>query len=319
MKKRYTKIIGSLLVIAAVALAAASQYMLSYSLSYPQDTRETAQKRIDRIKEQCPWTRTWMDSVYRHQAVRDTFVTMPSGYRGHALYLYAPHPTGKTAVLVHGYKTRSESMLHIAYLYNHDLQMNVLLPDLYGHGQSEGDHIQMGWKDRKDALRWAEIADSLFSRSGHPVQMVMHGISMGAATTMSASGEETPGYLKCFVEDCGYSSVWEEFSAQLKAQFGLPAFPLMYTTSLLCCLEYGWSFGEASPLEQVKICQKPMLFIHGDKDDFVPSPMVYPLYRAKSGQKQLYIAPGSIHAKAYADHPKEYARAVSRFVGRYLR
>ena len=41
-------------------------------------------------------------------------------------------------------------------------------------------------------------------------------------------------YKVLIVEDCGYTSVWDEFSAQLKDQFGLPAFPLMNTTSALC-------------------------------------------------------------------------------------
>ena len=61
--------------------------------------------------------------------------------------------------------------------------------------------------------------------------MVVHGVSMGAATTMMVSGEELPPYVKCFVEDCGYTSVWDEFKGELKNQFGLPAFPLLDVAS----------------------------------------------------------------------------------------
>ena len=155
-------------------------------------------------------------------------------------------------MVVHGYQVRSEGMLHIAYLYNHDMGYNVLLPDLYGHGESEGDHIQMGWKDRWDVIRWSEIANEIFrvkgegqrakgeDRRAKNTRQVIHGISMGAATTMAVSGEKTPDYVKCFVEDCGYTSVWDEFSAQLKDQFGLPAFPLMNSSSALCQHRYGW-------------------------------------------------------------------------------
>ena len=32
-------------------------------------------------------------------------------------------------------------------------------------------------------------------------------------------------------EDCGYTSVWDQFSKELKEQFGLPQFPLMYTAA----------------------------------------------------------------------------------------
>ena len=199
---------------------------------------------------------------------------------------------------------------------------NVLLPDLYGHGESEGDHIQMGWKDRWDVIRWSEIANEIFRVKGEErrvknTRQVIHGISMGAATTMAVSGEKTPDYVKCFVEDCGYTSVWDEFSAQLKDQFGLPAFPLMNTTSALCQYRYGWSFAEAQQIEQVRKSTKPMLFIHGDKDAFVPYAMLHPLYEAKTkGRKAIFIAKGSVHAMAYRDHHEEYTRIVRDFVSK---
>jgi len=323
-------------VLIVAALAGGSSYMLSYSLGYQPQDRMAAEAHCERIRKECPWTVAWMDSIYQHHCVKDTFVVMPSGYKSHAIYLYAPLPTAKTAVLVHGYKGRAEGMLHIAYLYNHEMGYNVLLPDLYGHGQSEGDHIQMGWKDRLDVIKWSEVANEVFSKSlsldslrnklseKYPAkpkdtQQVIHGISMGAATVMAVSGERTPYYIRCFVEDCGYTSVWDEFSVQLKDQFGLPDFPLMNTTSALCKWKYGWSFAEARQIDQVAKSTKPMLFVHGDNDDFVPSWMVHPLYEAKKqGGKALFVAKGSEHARAYRDHHEEYTRKVVKFVSKFV-
>lgn len=307
--------VATVVLLIVAALAGGSSYMLSYSLGYQPQDRKSAEAQRERIRKECPWTVSWMDSVYQHHCVKDTFVMMPSGYKAHAIYLYAPRPTEKTAVVVHGYKVRAEGMLHIAYLYNHDLGYNVLLPDLYGHGQSEGNHIQMGWKDRFDVIRWSEVANDIFGNT----QQVLHGISMGAATVMAVSGEPTPYYVSCFVEDCGYTSVWDEFAAQLKDQFGLPSFPLMNTTSALCKWKYGWSFAEARQIDQVAKSTKPMLFIHGDNDDFVPSWMVHPLYAAKKhGDKALFIAKGSEHAMAYRDHHKEYTAEVIKFVSKNI-
>ncbi len=223
-----------LVVLMMLGLYGASNYMLNYSLNYPKEERMTAEHWKNRMKNECPWMIGWMDSVYQHHCVRDTFVTMPSGYKAHAIYLYAPKTTEKTAVVVHGYQVRSEGMLHIAYLYNHDM---------------------------------------------------------------------------------GYTSVWDEFSAQLKDQFGLPAFPLMNTTSALCHHRYGWSFAEAQQIEQVRKSTKPMLFIHGDKDAFVPYAMLHPLYEAKTkGRKAIFISKGSVHAMAYRDHHEAYTRIVRDFV-----
>ena len=148
--------------------------------------------------------------------------------------------------------------------------------------------------------------------------MVVHGISMGAATTMMASGEPQRPYVRCFVEDCGYTSVWDEFSKELKSSFGLPAFPLLYTASWLCDLKYGWNFREASALAQVAKCRLPMLFIHGDADDYVPTWMVRPLFEAKPGDKELWLVPGAGHAASYRDNREEYTRRVGEFVGKYI-
>ena len=279
----------------------------------------------------------WIDSLKQAKALRDTFVVMPTGERHHAFFVYGPRPTVRTAVLVHGYHDCAMRMIQLGYVYHHLLGYNILLPDLHAHGQSEGDAVQMGWKDRLDILRWTAIADSLFRaynqwkisdsvvlarRTMHPetssTRMVVHGVSMGAATTMSLSGEATPSYIRGFVEDCGYTSVWDEFSYELKEQFSLPSFPLMWSTSMLCYLRYGWSFGEASPLRQVAKCRKPMLFIHGMDDHYVPTRMVYSLYEAKRGEKMLYLAPGSQHAVSYRDHRKEYVAYVRAFCKKYV-
>ena len=319
-----------LVVLVVLGLYGASNYMLSYSLNYPKEERMTAEHWKNRMKNECPWMIGWMDSVYQHHCVKDTFVTMPSGYKAHAIYLYAPKTTEKTAVVVHGYQVRSEGMLHIAYLYNHDMGYNVLLPDLYGHGESEGDHIQMGWKDRWDVIRWSEIANEIFKVKGDKLRaksderkvkntrQVIHGNSMGAATTMAVSGEKTPDYVKCFVEDCGYTSVWDIFSSELKLRFGLPEFPILYTASATARAKAGYGFKEASALQQVQNCEKPMLFIHGDADDYVPTRMVYPLYGAKPGDKELWVVPGASHANSYRDNREEYTRRVGEFVGRYI-
>lgn len=81
----------------------------------------------------------------------------------------------------------------------------------------------MGWKDRIDVLQWMNIANEIF---GDSTQMVVHGISMGGATTMMVSGEKQKPFVKCFVEDCGYTSVWDEFSHELKSSFHLACFPV---------------------------------------------------------------------------------------------
>lgn len=290
-----------------------SFYMLNYSLK-PVNRGKDIKASYEYMYKEYPYLKSWVDSLNHISALKDTFITANDGAKLHAYYIAANLPTVKTAVIVHGYTDNAIRMFMIGYLYNHDLNYNILLPDLRNTGESGGDYIQMGWKDRLDVMQWMNVANQIY---GDSTQMVVHGISMGAATTMMVSGMHQPEFVKCFVEDCGYTSVWDEFSYQLKEDFDLPEFPLMYTTSLLCQLKHGWDFKEASALKQVARCDLPMLFIHGDADTYVPTWMVYKLYEAKPEPKELWIVPKASHAKSYKDNTKEYVAKIREFVNKY--
>ena len=301
------KILWSLAIIVTVfliALIGGSFYMLDFSLAPDPNRLDTDSCYRQQFKKY-PESKEWVDSLRSIGALRDTFLTMPTGERHHAFFV--DRGSTRTALVIHGWRDCAIKFFWLARIYERELGYNVVMPDLHACGESEGDAIQMGWKDRLDVLHWLKTfqADT----------MVVHGVSMGAATTMMLSGEKMPDGIKDlrFVEDCGYTSVWDEFAGQLEDQFGLPAFPLMYSTSLLCQLRYGWSFSEASALEQVRKCHYPMLFIHGSTDTFVPTAMVYPLYETKPGTKALWIADGAEHALSYHEHKAEYISRIRTF------
>lgn len=326
-KKIILRILGAVLGILILSILGGSVYLLSFALHPAKNKGRdyAAQYRV--MRGRYPWAVSWMDSVQRTKAVRDTFVMMKSEETGlfladstrlHALIIAAPRKTPRTVVVVPGYTDNAVDMLHFACFYNRELGMNVLIPDLHANGKSGGKAMQMGWNDRNDVLRWASIADSLFRDSTGHARIVIHGWSMGGATTMNISGMETPSYIKCFIEDCGYTSAWDEFSYELNDMFGLPDFPLLYTSSALCKIGYGWSFGEASPLKQIAKCHKPMLLIHGGNDTFVPTRMIYPLYAAKPAPKMMVVFHDSKHARSFKDHRRAYSRWVRAFLERYL-
>lgn len=337
MKKKYKRllwIVGIVVAVILIALLAASQYMLDFALCPAKNKGRDYGKQYLVMKGCYPWIGHWMDSIQETKAMKDTFVIANDGDRHHALLLNAPNPTSKTAVIVPGYTDCAINMLHVGYIYNNVLGMNIVIPDLHANGKSDGKAMQMGWKDRIDVIQWIAIADSLFKDSTAHARIVVHGQSMGAATTMNVSGElsepsaETKSIfpnlssiipaVKCYVDDCGYTSAWDEFSYEINEMFGLTDFPIMYTASALCKIEYGWTFGEASPVAQVANCHKPMLYIHGGSDDFVPTRMVYSLYKAKPAPKYLQVFPGSSHARSYQNHRREYEQRIKSYVAKYI-
>lgn len=217
------------------------------------------------------------------------------------------------AITIHGYRGSNSSVMALTERY-YSAGYNVLSPDLRCCGTSEGDYVGMGWLDKSDILRWI---DWILEKDLH-AKIVIHGISMGGATTMMVSGEMTPDAVYAFIEDCGYTSVWDIFASELKLRFGLPTFPALDTASLFAKVKAGYSFKEASSLNQVKNCEKPMLFIHGSEDGFVPFSMLDVLYNAKPGtNKEKLVAEGAGHGESVYALGEEYWTTVFSFLEKY--
>ena len=322
MKKGIIIAFVIVIVVMVVATIGGSFYMLDFALAPDAERTDTAAS-FRQLVEKHPEVKPWLDSLNQRGALCDTFINMPSGERHHGYFIRQATDSTKNvadsttmshpvAIVVHGWRDTAIKFMTITRIYEL-AGYHVLMPDRHAHGLSEGEAVQMGWKDRKDVLHWMTVASKLFGTN----DFVIHGVSMGAATTMCVSGEKMPECVKTvrFVEDCGYTSVWDEFSYELKEEFGLSDFPILYASSLLCKIKYGWSFGEASSIKQVRKCPYPMLFIHGDDDTFVPSEMVHPLYEAKQGEKDLWITKGTKHARSYSDYREEYIQRVRAFIG----
>ena len=218
------------------------------------------------------------------------------------------------AIVCHGYAGNSAQVFGYARQF-YNMGCSVLAPDARAHGESEGEYYGMGWLERKDILGWA---NQLIGRDPD-AEIVLFGVSMGGATVMMTAGEELPEQIKCIVEDCGYTSVWDEFSLQLSTLFSAPEFPLMYTTDLICRLRAGYGFQEASSVEQLKKAEVPMLFIHGEKDTFVPYSMLDQVYNAcASAEKEKLTIPGAGHGVAASVEPDLYWSTVESFVNKHL-
>ena len=135
-----------------------SFYILNYSLASAPDRMDTDSCYI-RLFENYPETEEWVDSLREANALRDTFMTFPEGYRCHAYYvkkINRNRDCGRTALLIHGWRDQAIKFFYLARMYEREFGYNVVIPDVYGHGQSDGDVVRMGWLDRLDMLRWLE-------------------------------------------------------------------------------------------------------------------------------------------------------------------
>lgn len=311
--KRLFKLAAIALVALSLNSCLAGKYMCNYALlptPHGVDDIERTRHKADSL---LPGSTAWYDSLKTLGILKDINITGYHDKKIHAVYAPAARPeeANGTAIVVHGYTDNHFVFLYLVRMYRDEFNYNVMVPDLQYHGYSEGDAAQMGWFDRFDVEKWAEEAHKIFNDDF----MVVHGVSMGAATTMMMSGDPLPDYVKCFVEDCGYSSAWDQFAHNLKQQFHLPTFPILNSASIVCKNRYGWGFKEASSAKQVAKSTQPMLFIHGDADDFVPFEQMWTNYNAKTmGYKEYYICEGAVHANSFAKDPETYKARVLSFL-----
>lgn len=314
MKRKYLALL--LLCLVLIAANGCASFIVNKGIASPRPESKI-EKNNERNRERwealVPGIMPWMDSLRSAGVMRDTFIVV-DGCRLHALFAPAPQASRRTAIVVHGYNAGPPNIMMLARMYRDSLGFNVLTPSLRHHSYSEGNCVQMGWNDRLDVLKWAEIAHRHFDDT----LQVLHGMSMGAATVMMASGEATPDYIRAFVEDCGYTSVWEEFnyiSHHYLKRDSLLVQRIYDRTER----KFDLDLSEASSVRQLAKCSKPMLFIHGDADKLVPVEMARKNYDAKTrGYKELWIVPGAAHSRAFPCYPEEYTERVRRFIAEHV-
>lgn len=309
-KRRGLKIVlivlAVLLVLAAGALAFAGNYLFHFAL----DPRFGGMLgAYDPEGVTLEGDAAWFD-----ENSEDRWLTSQDGLKLHGLYL-PREGSHKYAVICHGYGSIPQYGGRFALKF-YEMGYNVLAPAARAHERSEGRYTGMGWPERRDIVAWV---NTLVERDPQ-AEIVLFGVSMGGATVMMTAGEaDLSPNVKCVIEDCGYSSVWDEFAGQLDELFGLPTFPVLDAASLVTQVRAGWSFKEASAVEQLKKTALPMLFIHGEDDTFVPYAMLDVVYDAcASADKERLSIPGAAHGEASWEDPELYWATVEAFLDKHM-
>lgn len=217
-------------------------------------------------------------------------------------------------ILVHGYLGSKEEMLHFAKWY-YKKGFNVLIPDLRSHGESEGKIIGMGYVDRLDIINWINYINS----KDKCAKIVLHGHSMGGATVLFTSGENPKGVVS-IISDCSYTSINDEFKKQLKNFFHLPSFPILsMANSILYSRKDGYDLNKGNVVKFVSKSKIPTLFIHGSEDIFVPTKMVYDLYKNCNAKKKLVIFDKAGHAESELADANQYYNEIETFLNNNIK
>ena len=296
----------------AVLLVACSVFVSEYlfKIIIYRQKKSSSQKDIDAVA-----------SWYRHYPIakegRRWLEGMPyinvyiKSFDGLRLYgALLENYSDKIVICVHGFTGSGKkdfASLAQAYYKN---GYNVLLVDNRAHGQSEGKYVGFGVLDRLDLRNWVKY---VINRFGSNVQIFLHGISMGAATVLMASSI-MPKNVRGIIADCGFTSVYEIFEYVLKRDYHLPKFPIIYLTNIMSKIRAGYGYKDVNTTAEIARSDIPILFIHGENDEFVPLWMTMKNYSHCKAYKELFLVRESEHAESHYIDKKGYERRILTFI-----
>ena len=218
-------------------------------------------------------------------------------------------PGAPMELMFHGYRGTAERDLGAGIERAFALGHNALIVDQRTTGGSGGRLVTFGIREHRDCLKWVEFCEAHF---GPEIDLYLTGISMGASTVLMAAGEPLPPNVKGVLADCGFTSA----SAIIKSVCHMLHLPgnLIYPMVRLGGRLFGGFDLEAySALEAVKKCRIPVIFFHGESDNFVPCYMSRENYEACAAPKAILIVPGAGHGLSYLAGPETYLKTLRCF------
>lgn len=251
----------------------------------------------------------WIDEV-RAMPHEDMAVSSFDGLMLRGKY-YEYAPGAVIELMFHGYRGGAERDLCGGVQRCFALGRSALIVDQRCCGNSEGSVITFGVNEHRDCLTWI---DYVIHRFGPDVKIILTGISMGASTVLMAAGEQLPSNVIGVLADCGFTSA-REIITKVIHQMKLPAH-IVYPFVKLGARIYGRFDLEESPaIEALRRCSVPVIFIHGENDDFVPCTMSVKNYKFCPSRKKLLTIPGAGHGLSYLVDPDKYLDALIEFFG----
>lgn len=251
---------------------------------------------------------TW----FRSLSLSDNVIKNSDGEEIHGYIIKNESDSNKWAICVHGYMG-SPSIQSPFIKHFYDRGYNVVCPCLRAHGWDTNRYCSMGWHDKKIVLSWIDYLTCIYPGC----EIVLHGVSMGAATVMLVTGEILPYNVKCAIADCGYSSCMDVFRNVMKNNLHLPSFPLLNVANAISRTRGNFDFSKCSPANAVSVSRTPTLFVHGTGDDFVPYSMLDVVFNACTAEKERLDIADAPHAVAVAYDPELYFNSMDNFIEKY--
>lgn len=251
--------------------------------------------------------KSWIRQI-REMPHENVEITSFDGLKLRARY-YEYAPDAPIELLFHGYRGTADQDMSGGVLRCFLVGHSALLVDQRACGMSEGNKITFGINESRDCHSWISFVRQRF---GENRKIILCGMSMGASTVLMAAGKPLPSNVVGVLADCGYTTP-KEIICKVIRQLKLPA-KLCYPFVRLGARVFaGFDLEEDSSLEAMARCQVPVIFFHGEDDDFVPCDMSRRNYEACTAPKRLITVPGAGHGLSYFLQSERYLQEVRDF------
>lgn len=212
-------------------------------------------------------------------------------------------------ILFHGYRSASCRDCCGVFRISKDQGHNVLLVDQRAHGKSGGRIITFGIRERHDCVSWINYA---VERFGKKQKIMLIGLSMGAATVLMAAGLELPHNVVGIISDSTYTSP-RDIVLKVSRDRKYPEILVAPLVKAAAKIFGKFDLDETTAVEAVKYCKKPVLFLHGEDDFFVPCRMTRKVFAACASEKHLVAFHNNGHCANYVFNTERYVNEINKF------
>ena len=253
---------------------------------------------------------------FRSLNPEDVEITSFDNLKLRGYFIPAAEATGNTIICVHGFRANGLYDFGAKAKFLRNTGWNLLMVDDRAHGRSEGINIGFSVTDSRDVLKWIEFVNDRFGKDS---KIVLHGVSMGAATILSAAGDlDCPENVKGVIADCGFSSGWEELKYQVGHLAHMPVFPLAYFCLFWHYIICRYHLKDYAPMDVIGNFKGHLLVIHGAKDSVVPVEMSSVIFDAADCDKDILITEDADHVLSYLVNTEAYEKAFSRILEKVI-
>lgn len=308
-KKYYKLILSSLVVVLLAGSWFTGNYFYNFALNPKIDkTRVSVQDDDGVVDPRREVNMQWFEENKKQVANTSVTGVKIAGYE----FRQPDADNKKWVVVTHGFFIEAKKVANYIRGF-YEKGYNVFAPDLIGHGQSEGEAYSMGGYDSSDLVNWVK---KLSAENNNP-DIVLFGMSMGAATTMNSLNKGLPSNVKAFIEDSGYVKLKDEFEYQLDRMFGLPPFPVIPLANMVTKIRAGYKFEDVDATAALQSNKLPALILHGEDDGYVPLKHGQLAYELLTSEKEIHTFKDAKHCKAERKYNKEYWDIISNFLAKY--